>query len=124
VWWPRFRWVSTVASTTSPETPALAPSLPLALVARRFNGVLEQVSLRPFERDRGLKAVVKSYEGGGDFAQLVADLDSFLTENGLYQESDVDIVTAEAIKEEDLRLVCYERLVHSSELELKVRNSL
>ncbi len=81
---------------------------------RRFNGVLEQVSLRPFERDRGLKALVKAYEGGGDFAQLVADLDSFFTENGLYQESDVDIVTAEAIKEEDLRLVCYERLVHSA----------
>ncbi len=78
---------------------------------RRFNGVLEQVSLRPFERDRGLKALVKAYEGGSDFAQLVADLDSFFTENGLYQESDVDIVTAEAIKEEDLRLVCYERLV-------------
>ncbi len=79
---------------------------------RRFNGVLEQVSLRPFERDRGLRALVKAYEGGGDFAQLVADLDSFFTENGLYQESDVDIVTAEAIKEEDLRLICYERLVH------------
>jgi SNF2 family DNA or RNA helicase len=83
---------------------------------RRFNGVLEQISLRPFERDRGLKALVKAYEGGSDFAQLVADLDSFCTENGLYQESDVDIVTAEAIKEEDLRLVCYERLVHASNL--------
>lgn len=37
----------------------------------------------------------------------MANLDSFCTENGFYQESDVDIVTAEAIKEEDLRLVCY-----------------
>jgi Helicase conserved C-terminal domain len=81
---------------------------------RRFNGMLEQVSLRPFERDRGLKALVKSYEGSSDFSQLVGDLDSFFTENGLYQESDVDIVTAEAIKEEDLHLVCYERLVHAS----------
>lgn len=79
---------------------------------RRFNGVLEQVSLRPFERDRTLKALVKSYEIGTDFAQLVSDMDNFLTENGLYQESDVDRVIAEAIKEEDLRLVCYERLVH------------
>ncbi len=78
---------------------------------RRFNGVLEQVSLRPFERDRALKALVKAYEEVGDFMQLVADLDSFFTENGLYQESDVDIITAEAIKEEDLRLVCYERLI-------------
>ena len=78
---------------------------------RRFNGVLEQVSLRPFERDHSLRVLVKAYQESGDFAQLVADLDSFFTENGLYQESDVDIVTAEAIKEEDLRLVCYERLV-------------
>lgn len=51
-----------------------------------------------------------------DFAQLVSDLDSFFTENDLYQESDVDVVTVEAIKEEDLRLVCYERLANSSSL--------
>lgn len=47
----------------------------------------------------------------GIFAQPVADLDSFFTENGLYQESGVDVLTAEAIKEVDLRLVCYERLL-------------
>jgi hypothetical protein len=51
-----------------------------------------------------------------DFALLVSDLDSFFTENDLYQESDVDVVTAEVIKEENLRLVYYERLVHSSSL--------
>ncbi len=78
---------------------------------RRFNGVLEQVPLGPFERDRALRGLVKAYEDSSDFAQLVADLDSFFTENGLYQESDVDVLTAEAIKEEDLRLVCYERLL-------------
>ncbi len=78
---------------------------------RRFNGVLEQVPLRPFERDRDLKALIKSYQTNEDFLQLITDLDSFFTENGLYQESDVDVVTAEAIKREDLRLVCYERLV-------------
>jgi hypothetical protein len=81
---------------------------------RCFNGVLEQISLRPFDRDRSLKALVKAYQTSGDFAQLITDLDSFFTENGLYQESDVDIVTVEAIKEEDLRLVCYERLVQPS----------
>ncbi len=73
--------------------------------------MLEQVSLPPFERDRALKGLVKTYEESSDFAQLVADLDSFFTENGLYQESEVDVLTAEAIKEEDLRLVCYERLL-------------
>ncbi len=30
---------------------------------------------------------------------MITDLDSFFTENGLYQEGDVDIVTAEAIKD-------------------------
>lgn len=43
---------------------------------------------------------------------LIRPVASFCTENGLYQESDVDIVMAEAIKAEDLRLVCYERLVN------------
>jgi hypothetical protein len=89
---------------------------------RRFKGVLEQVSLRPFERDHGLRALVRAYQESGDFAQLVADLDSFFTENGLYQESDVDVVTAEAIKEEDLRLVCYERLMYASNLSASGRS--
>lgn len=78
---------------------------------RRFNSVLEQISLRPFERDRMLRTLIKTYQADGDFAQLVTDLDIFLTENGLYQESSTDSATAEAIKEEDLHLVCYERLV-------------
>ncbi len=41
-------------------------------------------------------------EEGSDFAQLVAGPDSFFTDNGLYQKSDMDVVTAETIKEEDL----------------------
>ncbi len=67
--------------------------------------------LGPFERDRALRGLVRAYEASGDFAQLVADLDSFFTENGLYQESEVEVLTAEAIKAEDVRLVCYERLL-------------
>jgi hypothetical protein len=78
---------------------------------RRLNGVLEGVSLRPFEQDRALKTLVKAYETGSDFVQLVSDLDSFFTESSLYQASEVDEITAQAIKIEDLRLVCYERLV-------------
>lgn len=78
---------------------------------RRLNGVLESIPLRPFEQDRTLKALVKAYEANHDFVQLVSDLDSFFTGNSLYQESAVDEITAEAIKGEDLRLVCYERLI-------------
>ena len=78
---------------------------------QRFNGVLEAVPLRPFERDAGLKRVVKEYEQSGNFVQLVDDLDAFCAENGLYQDTNVDTATAEAIKDEDMRLVCFERLM-------------
>ncbi len=78
---------------------------------RRFNAVLAAVSLKLFERDPSLKALVRGYEQSANFAQLVEDLDTYFAENGLYQAADADVVTVEAIKQEDLRLVCFERLV-------------
>lgn len=77
---------------------------------QRFNAVLTGVPLRPFERDPRLRALVKAYEQGANFVQFVDDLDAFFAENGLYQDADVDIATVEALKQEDLRLVCFERL--------------
>ncbi len=77
---------------------------------RRLNAVLITVQLKPYERDPDLKRLVKQYEQSSDFVQLVADLDTFFADNALYQLGDVDFQTAEAIKEEDLRLVCFERL--------------
>ena len=77
---------------------------------RRLNAVLTGVPLRPFERDPALRRLMADYERSGDFAQLVEDLDAFFTENGLYIESDADAAVVEAIKQEDLRLVCFERL--------------
>ncbi len=76
----------------------------------RFNAVLEGVPLRPFERDPELRRLVRAYEQEGNFAQLVEKLDSFFTENDLYQQSSADQQTMAAIKQEVLRLVCYERL--------------
>jgi hypothetical protein len=78
---------------------------------QKFNAVLTAVPLRPFERDPMLKNLVKAYEQSGNFVQLVDDLDAFFAENGLYQDADLDLATVEAIKEEDLRLVCFERLL-------------
>ncbi|HEY7782938.1 MAG TPA: hypothetical protein VIC85_22290 [Ktedonobacterales bacterium] len=77
---------------------------------RRLNAVLETVPLKPYERDPALRRVIKEYEQDADFVRLVTDLDTFFGENALYIQSDVDIQTAEAIKEEDLRLVCFERI--------------
>ncbi len=76
----------------------------------RFNAVLEGVPLRPFDRDPALKRLVRTYEHEGSFVQLVEDLDGFFTENDLYQQGNADLQTMSAIKQEDLRLVCYERL--------------
>lgn len=77
---------------------------------RRLNAVLETVSLKPYERDSELKRLIKAYEQDGDFVQLITDLDAFFTEYVLYLQANVDIQIAEAIKEEDLRLVCFEPL--------------
>ncbi len=78
---------------------------------RRFNAVLSAVPLRPFEKDPAMRRLIAAYEQGSDFARLVEDLDAFFTENALYIESDADVATIEAIKAEDLRLVCFERLL-------------
>ncbi len=75
-----------------------------------MNAVFMQVALRPFERDATLRRLMKDYEDTGNFAQLIAALDIFFTENSLYQESDSDATIAEAIKIEDIQLVCYEHL--------------
>ncbi|MGH2484422.1 MAG: hypothetical protein ACRDHE_00270 [Ktedonobacterales bacterium] len=76
----------------------------------RLNAVLETVQLRPYERDPLLKGIIKTYEQDAEFVRLITDLDAYFAENGLYLQSDVDLQTAQAIKEEDLRLVCFERL--------------
>lgn len=77
---------------------------------RRLNATLTTTSLRPFERDVALRRLIAEYEKHSDFTQLVDDLDAFFIENGLYLESDANALTIEAIKQEDLRLVCFERL--------------
>jgi hypothetical protein len=40
----------------------------------------------------------------------MSDLDAFFTENGLYEQVVGDQEIADAVKEEDLKLVCYEIL--------------
>ena|GEM_PF-2686075 len=77
----------------------------------RMNTVFAEVALRPFERDASFKKLMREYEASGNFIQLIVDLDTFFTENSLYQESETDFITAEAIKAEDLQLVCYETLM-------------
>ncbi|HEX9035363.1 MAG TPA: helicase-related protein [Ktedonobacterales bacterium] len=78
---------------------------------QRFNAVLTTVHLRPFEKDPALRRLIAEYERASDFPLLVENLDAFFTDNALYIRGDADTVTIEAIKAEDLRLVCFERLL-------------
>jgi superfamily II DNA or RNA helicase len=78
---------------------------------RRFNAVLTTVPLKPFEKDHTLRRLMSDYERTSDFVQFAQDLDAFFTENALYAGSDADAAVIEAIKDEDLRLVCFERLL-------------
>ncbi len=88
-----------------------ADHAPDATILARLNAVFHAVPLKPYERDATLKGLIRRYEEGSDFIQLVTDLDAFFADNALYQESDADVSAAVALKEEDLRLVCYEHLI-------------
>lgn len=73
---------------------------------QRLIQVLRTTSLRPFERDRTLRALLKEYDQGKDLAALQVGLEDFFTENDLFQGNEARAVVEE-IKAEDLRLVCF-----------------
>lgn len=77
----------------------------------RLLAVLTTVPLQPFRNDKQLKALVKTYETTSDFARLLDDLDAFCAENALYQDITSDERMFEELKAEDVRLICFERLV-------------
>lgn len=78
---------------------------------QRFNAVLTTISLRPFERDPHLRKLMREYEHSSSFSEFVSELDAFCVENGLYQDVDGDLRTVEAIRQEELQLICFERLL-------------
>lgn len=76
---------------------------------KRVNGVLEGVSLKPFEREPHMKRIRKEYEENKDLLWLANSLDAYFLENGLYRET-APVTMLEQIKQEELQLVCYEIL--------------
>jgi len=72
---------------------------------QRLNQVLEDIPLKPFERDPILKGIWRDYQESQDLSGLAEALDGFFIEHELYR--DVLRPTLERIKEEDLRLVGY-----------------
>jgi len=78
-------------------------------VRARLNQVLQEVSLRPFERDPDLRKILDDYLATGDLETFIAQLDAYFTVHDLYQGV-LEPLILEAITEADLRLICYELL--------------
>jgi hypothetical protein len=76
---------------------------------QRVNQVLENTSLKPFERDPKMKRIRKEFDNTKDLLALANALDTYFLESGLYRES-VPFTMLEQIKQEELQLVCYEIL--------------
>ncbi len=72
---------------------------------RRLSRALEEVPLKPFERDPELKALWRDFQEQRDAKALAERLDEFFAAHELYREAPPS--TLEQIKAEDLRLVAY-----------------
>jgi hypothetical protein len=74
----------------------------------RLTTLLQEIPLRPFERDPDLDAVIRNYKQDANLDTLVSELDAFAAEHELYESITTTGPTLDAIKAEDLELVCYE----------------
>lgn len=75
----------------------------------RLNQVLEEIPLKPFERDPTLKSIWANFQEDEDASALAESLDAFFVEHELYRQ--IVKPTLEQIEAEDLQLICYEILV-------------
>lgn len=83
-------------------------------IRQRLNQVLENASLKPFERDPKLKRIRKEYDETKDLLALANALDAYFVENALYRDA-APLTMLEEVKQEELQLVCYEILTGKSE---------
>lgn len=83
----------------------------VAATIDRLMAMVQEVPLRPFERDPDFKGIFDRYELEHNAEALITDLDAFAVEQELYSGLDgTDGIrpALEAIQESDLQLVCYE----------------
>lgn len=104
--------LATLAPTTAapPAIAAESGTAPTAEppVVARLTTLMQEVSLKPFERDQDLRGVLASYTQTQQAEPLVAELDAFAAERDLYSAMGSTRPTFAAIQAEDLELVCYE----------------
>ncbi len=82
-------------------------------IRQHLNQILENASLRPFERDPKLKRIRKDYDENQDLLALANALDAYFVENALYRDT-APMTMIEEIKQEELQLVCYEVLTSAN----------
>ena len=76
----------------------------------RLRYTLENRSLSGFERDPELKGVLADLHSR-PVRDSVAQLEGFLIDNKLLAEAPSERITAQEIKQEDIKLIAYEWLV-------------
>jgi hypothetical protein len=94
---------------TALHQPSLTDSSIPPELLQRLSQVLEEASLKSFERDLALKTLWEEFEATKDVQALAESLDAFFVENELYQEATPPTVL-EQIKKEDIQLIAYEFL--------------
>ncbi len=80
-------------------------------VASRLMTTLQEVSLKPFERDPALRELLTEYQREQNPDVFLTELDAFAVEHELYEglgTTTGNRATLENIKAEDLELICYE----------------
>jgi hypothetical protein len=77
-------------------------------VVEKQLALLQNVSLKPFERDPEMRGILNRYNQDNDIDNVIAELDAFAVEHELYAGIDGNHQIFEAIRAEDLKLVCYE----------------
>jgi superfamily II DNA or RNA helicase len=80
----------------------------LNVLRTRVQGVVQNVALEAFKRDKSLKAIRESYKQDQNQKALVDRLDEFFIENELYRDVPEQRNTLEQITAEQLTLIAYE----------------
>lgn len=80
----------------------------LQTLRERLQGVIQNVPLEAFKRDKTLKAIRDEYRQTQNQGALITRLDEFFIENELYRDVPQTRTTLEQIHAEDLTLIAYE----------------
>lgn len=74
----------------------------------KVQGVVENISLDAFKRDKNLRLIRTDYKSTQNQRHLVESLDEFFIENELYRDIELPKTTLDQVHAEELQLIAYE----------------